>query len=53
MTILYINEEHCTSLEQLRGYFENSLGYDSPIFYELLEYARFGDMSKWLREKGE
>ena len=53
MTILYINEEHCTSLEQLRSYFEDSLGYDSPIFYDLLDYARSGDMSSWLREKGE
>ena len=53
MTILYINEEHCTSLEQLRSYFEDSLCYDSPIFYDLLDYARSGDMSRWLREKGE
>ena len=53
MTTLYINEEHCTSLEQLRSYFKDSLNYDSSIFYDLLDYARSGDMSKWLREKDE
>ena len=50
MTTLYINEEHCTSLVQLRSYFKDSLSYDSPIFYDLLDYARSGDLSKWLRE---
>ena len=53
MTLLYINEEHCTSMEQLRSYFKDSLSYDSSIFYDLLDCARSGDMSKWLREKGE
>ena len=52
MTILYINQEHCTSMEQLRSYFNDPLSYDSPIFYDLLDYARSGDMSRWLREKG-
>ena len=53
MTILYINEEHCTSLEQLRSYFEDSPSYGSPLFYDLVDYARSGDISTWLREKGE
>ena len=53
MTTLYINEEHCTSLEQLRNYFEESPSYHSSIFYDLIDYARSGDMSAWLREKGE
>ena len=53
MTILYINEEHCTSMEQLRGYFKETLSYDSPLFYDLLDYAYSGDISSWLREKGE
>ena len=51
MTILYINDEHCNSLEQLRSYFEGSISYNSPIFYDLLDHARFGDISSWLREK--
>ena len=50
---LYIDYEHCTSLEQLRSYFKDSLSYDNPIFYDLLDYARSGDMSRWLRDKGE
>lgn len=53
MTILYINEEHCTSLEQLRNYFEEAPSYDSPLFYDLLDYARSGDISSWLHGKGE
>ena len=53
MVTLYINEEHCTSLEQLRNYFEESPSYHSSIFYDLIDYARSGDMSAWLREKGE
>ena len=53
MPILYINEEHCTSLEQLRSYFEDCPSYGSPLFYDLLDYARPGDISLWLREKGE
>ena len=53
MTVLYINDEHCTNVEQLRGYFEETPSYDSPLFYDLLDYARSGDISSWLREKGE
>ena len=53
MITVYINQEHCTSLEQLRGYFEDSPSYGNDLFYDLLENARSGDMSKWLREKGE
>ena len=48
--ILYINEEHCTSVEQLRSYFEETI---DSIFYDIIDYARSGDMSSWLREKGE
>ena len=53
MTILYINEEYCTCVQQLREYFENYLRYESPIFCDLLDYARSGDISSWLREKDE
>lgn len=53
MTILYINDEHCSSVEQLKEYFKTGMNYDSPIRMELLDYGRAGDISDWLREKGE
>ena len=53
MPILYVNEEHCTNLEQLRKHFEDSPSYGSPLFYDIIDYARSGDISSWLREKGE
>ena len=53
MTILYIDNEHCSSVEQLKGYFKTGTNYDSPIRMELLDYGRAGDISDWLREKGE
>ena len=52
MTILYINDEHCSSVEQLKEYFKTGMNYDSPIRMELLDYGRAGDISNWLREKG-
>ena len=51
--ILYINEEHCSSLEQLKGYFDVSLTADSTIYCDLLDYGRYGDISEWLQEMGE
>ena len=53
MIILYINDEHCSSVEQLKGYFKIGTNYDNPIVMELLDYGRAGDISDWLREKGE
>ena len=53
MIILYINDEHCSSVEQLKGYFKIGANYDNPIVMELLDYGRAGDISDWLREKGE
>ena len=53
MTILYIDNEHCSSVEQLKEYFKIGANYDNPIVMELLEYGRAGDISEWLREKGE
>ena len=53
MIILYINDEHCSSVEQLKEYFEIGANYDNPIVMELLDYGRAGDISDWLREKGE
>ena len=53
MIILYINDEHCSSVEQLKGYFKIGTNYGNPIVMELLDYGRAGDISDWLREKGE
>ena len=53
MINLYIDNEHCSSVEQLKGYFKIGTNYDNPIVMELLEYGRAGDISDWLREKGE
>ena len=53
MTILYIDYEHCSSVEQLKEYFKIGTNYDNPIVMELLDYGRTGDISDWLREKGE
>ena len=53
MVILYINDEHCSSVEQLKGYFKIGTNYGNPIVMELLDYGRAGDISDWLREKGE
>lgn len=53
MTILYINDEHCFSVEQLKQYFKETTSYDSPVGMELLEYGRAGEIAEWLYEKGE
>ena len=37
-------------MEQLRSYFEETI---DSIFYDIIDYARSGDMFSWLREKGE
>ena len=50
MTQLYINDEHCLSVEQLKGYFTEDLTAESPIYYDLLDYGRSGDISEWLKE---
>lgn len=51
--ILYINNEHCSSVEQLKGYFTEALTPDSDIYADLLDYGRYGDIAVWLREMGE
>lgn len=50
MAILYINDEHCTSVEQLRSYFTR-LG-EGSVYEDILDYGRHGEISSWLREKG-
>lgn len=49
-TILYINDEHCTSIEQLKSYF-SQLEVGS-VFEDMLDYGRHGDITSWLQEKG-
>lgn len=53
MIILYINDEHCSSLEQLKGYFTEDLALDSDIYEALIDYSKNGELSEWLREHDE
>lgn len=52
MTILYINNEHCFSVEQLKQYFSNEVQYGDRVFYDLIESAP-KDIPNWLREHNE
>lgn len=52
MINLYINNEHCLSLEQLEHYFQD-LYEGSDTYLDLLDYAKSGDLSKWLNEHNE
>lgn len=49
-TILYINGEHCSSIEQLKNYFKENLTPESGTYADLLDYGRAGDITKWLDE---
>ena len=53
MTVLYINNEHCTSLEQLKGYFSEDLTPESDTYADLIDYGRHGDIAAWLSEMDE
>ena len=53
MITLYINDEHCSSVEQLRGYFNKEIKYGSPLFMDLVDYGRAGELAQWLMEQGE
>ena len=52
MTKLYIDNEHCESIEQLKGYF-NQMSSNQDIYKAILEYGKDGDIAAWLKEKGE
>ena len=45
MINLYIDNEHCSSVGQLKQFFKAVTSYDSPIVMDLLEYGRAGDIS--------
>lgn len=53
MTTLFINDEHCFNINQLKQYFELPIKYGSPLFKDILDYGRAGDIAKWLREHNE
>lgn len=50
--ILYINNEYCNSVKQLKDYFGQDINVGSDIYTDLLDYGRSGDIAKWLREQG-
>ena len=52
MTNLYINNEHCLDVRQLKQYFQD-LEEDSDIYLDLLDYSRHGDLVNWLNEHNE
>ena len=51
--ILYIDNEYCYTISQLRSYFTKGLVVGSNAYDDLLDYGRHGDLSSWLREIGE
>ncbi len=51
--ILYINNEHCTSVGQLKDYFSMNLTPENDIYADLLDYGRYGDIAAWLLEQNE
>ena len=52
MINLYIDKQYCLTIEQLKQYFTN-LCEGSDIYWDLLDYAKYGDLSNWLYEHNE
>lgn len=52
MTNLYIRNEHCLDIKQLKDYFSN-ISEDTEVYFNLLDYSRHGDLTTWLEEHGE
>lgn len=52
MKKIYINNQHCLSLQQLKEHFDN-LSDDSDTYLDLLDYARHGDLADWLEDHNE
>lgn len=52
-TKLYINDEYCLSLEQLKGYFAQEIKPETRLYDELLDLQRDGTLAKWLAEGGD
>ena len=53
MRPLYIDEDYCTSLEQLKGYFTERITPDSDTYADLLDYGKHGDIAIFLRQIDE
>ncbi len=53
MKILYIDEEHCSSVEQLKGFFLSKPKPNTNLYADLLEYGRLGYIADWLRDMNE
>lgn len=50
--MLYINDEFCKNLDQLKGYFNDCLS-DNDVYTDLLDSARKDKMSQFLRDLDE
>ena len=51
--MLYINNEYCTSLKQLKDYFYKLEYTNTNTFVDLLDRGRDGEIAQWLRDIGE
>ena len=51
-TIIYINNEQCSTLEQLIVFFQSAKPLNL-IYYDLLDYGRNKELSNFLQEIGE
>lgn len=50
--ILYINNERCNTFEKLEKYFLSVKSFDD-VFYDLVDFGRYQELSSFLREVGE
>lgn len=51
-TILYINNERCNTFKMLEKHFLSVKSFDD-VFYDLVDFGRYKDLSNFLREVGE
>ena len=51
-TILYINNERCNTFEMLENHFLSVKSFDD-VFYDLVDFGRYQELSSFLREVGE
>ena len=51
-TILYINKEKCNTFKMLEKHFLSVKSFDD-VFYDLVDFGRYKDLSNFLREVGE
>ena len=53
MTTLFINNEYCNTLTQLKGYFNRTLYPLDELYQDLIDNGRDNIISKWLQEHDE